>query len=726
MKRGISYFICANIVIAMFLGGLLNLNSVSAYQQLNVDDQILYKILNQETNTYEYQLWLENKPVAPYEYEESRWDLNTYEGQRLTMKSYRITYAAPDYSTVNQTTSSYEIGYHNWGEHYSFNYDASVYDWVLDYTYDDDTPGNYNSSYASYDEYKQTYPNITCLDPLDTFSSAIFNYSTTISLEINGGLKSLDVDVYIYEDVNIYTGTNFFYNLSYTMNYKDYTQYIYYVDPSTSLIVQIEDYYYYEGNGTFSDYSTDLQTNVNGIDFYSYQSSNTWLLYETTVAYGGTVDADLPALWLLDSIDKITNSTVNVLIPTYVSDYYSTVTVDIFIDNMYYSTLNNIATGNIIFSIPANDIKYMGLFCGHEIRFNVYDDSNFNHNSTWEFWIQDSRTREPTWGPSYLSGPTDVTIFEGDYSEEFYVYSDTNWTVEFYKYDGGSYNFLSSWYGYLNESVWLWDYGLSAGTYEYWIHLYDSAGETDDIYLTVSVIAGGIPQINGPSGDYYYTVGDDITLWWQLYDDNPHIYEIRLDSKLIAGAGYYDGQAVSFELKNNIFSAGDYTLSIFANDTTGLSTILELYIHASGETVDTIPPSITGPTETIYMKQGEAKSIEWNLFDDNPASYSVYQNGTMIKHVEPWTNQNENVVIDLSVIEVGTWYFEIEAYDGPGNYNSAGVLVVIELGTDDNNNTETTTNGGSNTVNLDAPSVFFYSLAFFSIAALTVILRKRR
>ncbi|MHA1259108.1 MAG: hypothetical protein ACTSRO_05605, partial [Candidatus Heimdallarchaeaceae archaeon] len=69
---------------------------------------------------------------------------------------------------------------------------------------------------------------------------------------------------------------------------------------------------------------------------------------------------------------------------------------------------------------------------------------------------------------------------------------------------------------------------------------------------------------------------------------------------------------------------------------------------------------------------------------------------------------------------------EIEAYDGPGNYNSAGVLVVIELGTDDNNNTETTTNGGSNTVNLDAPSVFLYSLAFFSIAALTVILRKRR
>ena len=724
MKRGLSYFICANIVISIFVGGLLSTNTVNGYQILNTADQLLYEEIIYDHHVGYNQYWFENEPGFPYDYEDSYW--NIYDNQYFDQKlhSYVVNNATdPNQVWANHTYTYYDLYNHYNYADYKFDY-GTAYDWFLVGSNDYYNYGNYNYSNYNWNEWFPAYSGVISFDFSNNFASAVYNGTTVNSVTINGASHLLSLDIYDYSYSSPSNWVSDFYNISYT-HYEDYEHMIrYYVDSTTGIIISMDEQYRYTGYYSFSDYSTELLTNVVCDVYYDDTYLNKWSLIETSVDYAPLAsDVDIPGT-IFGSYNDLTNTIPDLTVPIYIENIGPTVTLEIYIDYNLYDVRTLVPSGQNLIVIPDADIPYFGPNYWHNIRFDIYDDYSFNYNSSWEFSVYDQRTVTPTWGPSWFEGPSHVSIDAGTNLDTLYhIYSDTNWTVDVFKHNGVGYVFYDWWEGYQNTSRMLWESGLAIGNYSYWLHFYDNEGITQDKFVTVDVLPPDAPDINGWSDPIFYTVGTDLTKTWQLFDNDPDSYEVKLDGAWIEGGTYFDGKVISINMKDIVFSPGDYLLEIRAWDYSAWTTTLSLNIHVAG-TGDVSPPVITGAIGTIYMNEGDNETIEWTISDDNPSNYKIWENGTVIED-EIWTVSPLVIQIDLSTRSVGTYVFELKAFDGYGHETAISVEVIIEEGSSDNE-TGTELTEPSNTVNLDAPGIVYVAIGFISIAALTVIFRRRK
>ncbi len=717
MKRGLSYIICANIVIVIFVGGFVNLNTVVAYTDLNVGDQLLYTVDVYDQHKTEHKKWFEFNPPPEY-YENSYWYIHNWDFYAQDVHSYVINQDFGSFAYVNHTYTLYDLMDYYYDESYYWD----ISSWIpngpptsqnitLDYKYSNLNP----------DEYFDIYSGVVNLDITDNFGSTWYNTSTTLPFTINGITQPIFVDIYSYEYTDSYMNFYGYYDVTYweTVNWGQLLTY--YVDNATGYILQYDYTYYDYRDADYSNTSVELGTYLEVEYHYKDLYTSVWKLEETSVGYTPVLDADLPSMVIKSYDNTVDNTTSMISIPFYINNVYSTVTIDVYIAGAYFDTFASNNAGLKFYDIPVSAIPFDGPYWSYQLRFDVFDDYNPNHNTTWTTWVDDYRTTIPSWGPSWIEGPIDATVYEGDSWFYYNVYSDTNWTVAIYKHDGFGYIFYDWWVGFQNDSIGFWDF-LSMGTYDYWIHFYDNVGVFQDIYLTVEVLDDILleyPQINGHApGEIDYHIGDSKTMFWTLNDDNPNYFEFLLDGAILDSGSWTDGKTFGLNLKDWIFTPGDYNITIIASDMTGYVSFYELIIHATdGTSVDTVPPSINGPTSTIYMEVGEDKEIKWVLFDDNPFEYEVFKNGALYDN-DTWITPNIDVIVDLDTLGLGTWTFEIKAYDTLGYNNTATVTVVVEEASGNNNDGQT--------IQLDAPNILYVALGFLSVTALIAVYRKKK
>ena len=191
----------------------------------------------------------------------------------------------------------------------------------------------------------------------------------------------------------------------------------------------------------------------------------------------------------------------------------------------------------------------------------------------------------------------------------------------------------------------------------------------------------------------------------------------------IEGGTYFDGKVISINMKDIVFSAGDYLLEIRAWDFTAWTTTLSLMIHAT-DLGDSTPPMITGSISTIHMVEGDNETIDWTISDDNPCCYQVLLDGNITVD-EVWTSSPFVVQIDLSTLSSGTYYYELIVHDTYDHNTTIGIQVIVGVGTD-GNETDPEPTEPSNTLQLDAPGIVYVAIGFLSIAALTVLVRRRK
>ena len=724
MKRSFGYIICVNLVISILVGGLVNLQSVNASQALTPGDQLLYKTTNMYWSSSDYKIFAElpNPNVSSY------WDYYQSDYNYTIYNSFKINSATNTSVFANHTFTEYEDYYHNY--YYYQNYDYGLPGWVpagsddysykSDYCYSSHSPNYYFPANVT----KGLNMDLSYYYGPSIFNFATFQYSFTYNTVINGVPQAIPVDYYLYSDMNTYDYTSNFYDLEYITEVEEYRYHNFYVDPSTGNLLYYNYAHQYFENYDWINSSVLLGMDIEKHDHYESISIFEWKLNKCTMDYSPVADADVPALIFKSFNHDINNATSVVSIPFYIEDSWPTVTADVFIDGTYYDTVFWSTSGMKNYDIPANDIPFDGPGHLHWIMFKLHDDYDININSTWETYLNDYRTKEPSWNPSWIEGPTNVTILAGDYYEYFLIFSDTNWTVEFYKYNGTDYNYYDWWTGYQNDSVSLWDYDLTVGTYFYWIHFYDNVGTVQDIYLSVTVNPSDAPQISGPDGEYWYEVGTDDIIYWQLFDNDPYQFEVLLDSTTIYGpTSYSDGFMIGVDLQSFILSSGDYILTIKANDTTGYTSIINLLIHAQ----DTWNPYIEGPDYTTYIEEGEDKKLVVKIQDLNPYNYSVFMNYTEIEY-GLWYEEYYEIEIDLSNLTVGYYQFIVVAYDTSGNCNDYYFEVIVEEATNptDPDDPDDPDDHNNNTITLDAPGFLYAIIGVLSVVAITILFRKRR
>ncbi|MHA1801675.1 MAG: hypothetical protein ACTSWJ_08065 [Candidatus Heimdallarchaeaceae archaeon] len=725
MKRGSSYLISTILVISMLIGGF-GISTGSAYQAVVPGEQLLYEIDYVDRYEGEYQVWYENEPYFDPYYERSHW--NTYDDSyvQTELRSYFITGGSVSTAIADQVSTTYDGLNHYSGQDYDYNYPATS--WELINSYDYFNEGNYNYSNFFSSNTLNTYDPILNFDPAYIYSAAVYNTTTTVSYTINGVTSPIIVDIYTYNYTSSSSWTQNQYDVSYTI-YEDFTSFFTaYIDPATGYMLDLKETIIYDYYGTFGGFSTELGTNLSGHDYSTSTYSKIWKLIGSTLAYGGEVDVEIPALLSYVFDNRIFNTTW-MTIPFDILNTGPSVTLEVYLDEKLLDTVYSMSSGYNEYNIFVDDIPFEGPYYGHWIKFVVYDNYNHNLNSTCEFYLVEERTTMPTWGPSWIEGPDYIKIYESDFDSPFYIYSDTNWTVQTYKWDGFVYSYMDYWEGYQNGTMWLYDYGLSEGLHDYLIVFEDNVGCIVDLYVTVEVLSPDTPQISGPTGDFYYWIGDDYTLYWQINDVDPTNYEVKFDGTIIASGIYTDGQTIPFKPKEHIFAPGDYEFSIMANDTMGHENYIHLMINADGSgTVDIYEPTLTPSETTIHMEEGQNVTLKWHIYDENLVNYTVWQNTTEIAFVYS-SGSDEDFALELSHLTVGYWFFEIVAFDtyGNGAHGSIEVFVSPDDGVEDND-TESPTDPEepSNTVSIDAPGVLYTALGFLSVSALVVILKRRK
>ncbi len=610
MKRGTGYIICANLVITILIGGLINVNPVNAYSPLSLGDQLFYTADFSHENDYISSTFFLTDMTPMYFSDQH---ISHYEFDSIEKHSYTIGNTYSSYYDIRHTSTYQDTYRDEYWNNYEYNYVSSSWDWISGGTYNQLYSGS-NTMYQSMGYNASTH----ILDPAGPFSSTTYDHTTSKTYTINGISTSYTVDVYVYAaggaGMNPYT----YFDIPYDEYWDDLFVYTYYVDVSTGFVLELEidETYHYSA---FIDniYSVSVGSNITYV--YDDLTHNVYHMYlaQTTAAYGSTADADLPGIeWDWGYSYEMTGYKNYVDVWFWLYDS-SPVDLDIYKEGIYIETIFGLTAGHHSYRLYYDDIPPS--FASMEFKIVATDVYDPSHQTEWMMWISDYRL---------------------------------DW-----------------------------------------------------------------PQINGPTGEYWYDLGTSKTFYWTLTDDNmdPHYYEFKLDGFILAEGLWFDGQVLALNAEIEITTPGDYVVNISANDTMGHESYKTLTIHAG--TGDRIPPTVTSPAD-IYMKPGEIKQIDWVLTDDNPSHFKVTRNGTSILD-QPWAINNFNVNVSLDTLVLGTWIFEIEVWDLYGNYNNDTVMVYV---------TETGTNptGPSNTITLDAPGIIYALIGFLSITAISVYVKKRK
>ncbi len=715
-KRG--SLIIASIVFSLLVGVFSSNYAVNSYQTLTDGDQLLYSV-----EIYDEYHGDQSTLAVDAQYNESldNWYYVYHDSiTQNELRSYVTSGVVGSIAYANHTRSSYGRYQESESTSYIYNFISEMWEeeyYDSSFHYDDVRESFFEAS--SYD----VYSTVLNLDVTTDFGGAIYIGSEFENVTINGVEQELYLDKYGYSEAYSYEYDWSYYDINY-IHYEYYEyNFTFYIDNSTGTLIRYFLDMYDSYDHEFEGFSSILGCFVSGHEHGEYIGKITWLLRECSFAYYPVTDADIPAFGMI-SCNDLTDLTPDLFIAFALVDFGDIIDFELFVDGVPYTYLSNVPAGIYSIVIPETYFEYWGPYSYYEIQVELYDSNNVNHNSTWRFWVEDFRTRVPEW-PCYIEGPTVIQVVEGDFNEWFDIYADTNWTLNVYKYDYGTsvWNHYETWEGYLNDTYWLWDYGLMIGNYSYRLELLDDGGNYFEHYLNVGVIPGtppGSPVIEGPHGDFYYSVGTPKILYYQLFDDDPSYYEVYLNDSLILNGDYYDGDWVNVYLEEYIFGSATFYLEFYAYDFSGHESTLYLKIHAEGEIIDITDPVINSPDQPIYLKIHDPMKLKWEIYDDHPGYFSVKQNGTEIMN-EIWHYPSYVVEIDLSTLGIGHYFFEIYVEDDYYNYAVDTVEVYVSEDGSSNTTTDDTT-----TIGIDAPNILIITLSFVCLSVVPIMLRKRK
>ena len=86
-------------------------------------------------------------------------------------------------------------------------------------------------------------------------------------------------------------------------------------------------------------------------------------------------------------------------------------------------------------------------------------------------------------------------------------------------------------------------------------------------------------------------------------------------------------------------------------------------------------PVLNSPSDVSYQEGETGNSITWTATDDNPTTYTVTQNGTIVESGS-WDSGNP-ITINVDGLSFGLYIYTITVYDGSGNDATDSVYVLV-------------------------------------------------
>ncbi|MHA1637993.1 MAG: hypothetical protein ACTSUB_08260, partial [Candidatus Thorarchaeota archaeon] len=267
------------------------------------------------------------------------------------------------------------------------------------------------------------------------------------------------------------------------------------------------------------------------------------------------------------------------------------------------------------------------------VDIECYENHNDNCNITWNV---------------YDDNPQSYSIFKDGHELANEEWNIGDWTIVF---DLG-------WY--------------EIGTYNFTISLHDGTGYivTDSVNVTV-LEDTQVPIISSPD-DIVFNEGETgYNITWLAEDNNPLYYVIYENSSMVEVGGFHSTSELIFYSLDGL-SDGTYNFSLIVSDSVFNTTdwVIVTVLDIPAPIVDS-PPDIEycTPSNTEY-------NITWNVYDDNPQTYSIFKDGLEVVN-EEWGIGDWTIVYDLGAYEPGVYNFTISLHDASGYITTDSVNVTI-------------------------------------------------
>ena len=219
-----------------------------------------------------------------------------------------------------------------------------------------------------------------------------------------------------------------------------------------------------------------------------------------------------------------------------------------------------------------------------------------------------------------------------------------------------------------------------------------------------------VNRLNTTPVEYEY--GVDAKLCYQLYDESPTMYEVRLNGSYIAGGKYQNGSKLCITISNYITSPGTYNVSIIAYDSDGnvggSYTIVKVHPQE--------PPKIMlSPKSGYNISVGEKLILNWTAEDMSPDIYKIYKDGSLVDS-NIWTS-GQKISYQFQENTTGTYNITIIFYDKTGLSSSHTVIINVQAIT-----TTTTTT----TTKRIPTNLLVVGLIAIAIIIIAIVLLKRK
>ena len=171
---------------------------------------------------------------------------------------------------------------------------------------------------------------------------------------------------------------------------------------------------------------------------------------------------------------------------------------------------------------------------------------------------------------------------------------------------------------------------------------------------------------------------------------------------------YWINDTVNFALDANglitsqgILSCGSYGLEIRAYDNNGHYCIAMIEIAV----IDATLPGIDHPEDIEYTVGDTGNSISWNPTDDNPVSYEIWRDDTLLLS-GLWNSSSETITISIDGLVAGAYVYTIIVEDYGEHTSSDSVLVrVLPATTTSTTTTSTTSTTTSSTTSTTTSTI---------------------
>ncbi|MCY3412172.1 MAG: hypothetical protein INQ03_11115 [Candidatus Heimdallarchaeota archaeon] len=211
--------------------------------------------------------------------------------------------------------------------------------------------------------------------------------------------------------------------------------------------------------------------------------------------------------------------------------------------------------------------------------------------------------------------------------------------------------------------------GLEVGDHYFRIYVNDTYGLTNTHLVTVSVTPPPAPHAVPGT---YDTVefGDTLEVSWSVSALYPDKYIIYLDGVAMVSGSWSNG-SLTYDVGSQL--PGTYNVTLFLNDTLGTEFISSIFVVYLEDPLPTLNDKIT---DLVYEIGESNQSIYWIFEDNNPATFSLYQNGTSLI-TGAWTSLTE-IRYSLPELAIGVYNYTLVVEDLSGGQNIQAIWVTVE------------------------------------------------